>query len=152
MSLVLTPASGTSIWHCCTLPTLYTSMIAREVKMRLLMMSSVLASNFARKVSLWLISLEFPAWMHSAFNRLTFFDIFSEITNSTYTCLLAHSIFRCSSGSQVISMDSGTCIGLAYGESVFLLLSIQRMRDKCMTPPIHIHGSDDHLPCHGQIV
>ena len=45
-------SSDSSIWHCCTMPTLYTSTIAREVKMRLLMKSSVLASSLARKVSL----------------------------------------------------------------------------------------------------
>ena len=47
-------SSDCSIWHCCTIPTLYTSMIAREVKMQLPMMSSVLASNFVRRVSLWI--------------------------------------------------------------------------------------------------
>ena len=39
-----------SIWHCSTMPTLYTSTIAREVKMRLLIIS--LASSLARKVRL----------------------------------------------------------------------------------------------------
>ena len=37
---------------CCTLPTLYTSMIASEVKMPLLIISSILASSLAKKVSL----------------------------------------------------------------------------------------------------
>ena len=40
--LVLTPCS---IWHRCTMPKLYTSPIARVVKMRLLIMSCVLASS-----------------------------------------------------------------------------------------------------------
>ena len=49
-TLVLTSAS--SILHCCTIPTLYTSTIAREVKIRSLILSSVLESNLAKKVSL----------------------------------------------------------------------------------------------------
>ena len=50
INFVLTSAS--SILHCCKIPTLYTSTIAREVKIRPLIMSSVLESNLAKKVSL----------------------------------------------------------------------------------------------------
>ena len=45
--------SASSIWDC-TMPILYTSTIAREVKMQLLIMSSVFASSLVRNVSLWI--------------------------------------------------------------------------------------------------
>ena len=49
-TFVLTSASN--ILHCCTSPTLYTLRIARELKIRLLILSSVQESSLARNVSL----------------------------------------------------------------------------------------------------
>ena len=94
---------------------LYCHQTPKHLAVAVVEISTPAMSNFSGSLCVVVISLEPPAWMHSALGWH-----FSEIANNT--CLLAHSIFRCSSpGSQVVSKDSSTCIGLAHENTVFLL-------------------------------
>ena len=124
------------------MPTLYTSTIAREVKMRLLMMSSVLASSLARKVSLW-IKIWVATEGHCSPSLTTLLEWFFGRWKILHP--ISHSSILMVVASRSQDRPSFFSFSCFRSWSITVRINVGEKTEPCFTPLSTVNGSDSWL-------